>query len=76
MRRPTAPRLFRLLAASIAVELGVDLAVGVAADLAAPIVGDAAYVVAGVAIVGTLPLLVANVLRVVRNERRRQPQPG
>ena len=70
MRRHLTVRLARLLVASLFIELAVDAAAGIAADLAAPHVGDAAYVAAGVIIFATLPLVIANVVRVVRNELR------
>jgi hypothetical protein len=68
VRRPPTVRLARLLAASLIVELAVDAAAGVAADLTAPVLGDMAYVIAGIVIVATLPLLIANAARVIRME--------
>lgn len=70
MRRHLTVRLARLLVASLFIELAVDAAAGIAADLAASHVGDAAYVAAAVIIFATLPLVIANVVRVVRNELR------
>jgi hypothetical protein len=61
-------RLVHVLAASLVIELVIDVAAGAAAEVAAPRVGDWVFIPAALIIVGTLPLLVANVVRVVRQE--------
>jgi len=64
-------RLIHVLAASVLAELAIDLAVGAGAEWAAPRVGEWVFIPAAIVIFGTLPLLVANVIRVIRAERAR-----
>jgi hypothetical protein len=67
-RQLSIRRLLHVLAASLVIEVAIDAAAGAAAEVAAPRVGDWVFIPAAVIIVGTLPLLIANVVRVVRQE--------
>ena len=61
----------RVALASIVVELALDFGAGAAAVLLAPYVGNWVYAVAGVVVVGSLPVLSLNIARVARREWRK-----
>jgi hypothetical protein len=67
----TARRTAHVVAASIAVELALDFGAGALAVVLAPHVGEWVYVVAGVIVVGSLPVLGLNIARVARREWKR-----
>jgi hypothetical protein len=67
----TIKRTAHVVAASVALELALDFGAGAAAALVAPFVGTWVYGVAGVIVVGSLPLLALNIARVARREWRR-----
>ena len=60
-----------IVAASIAVELALDFGAGALAVILAPFVGNWVYIVAGVIVIGSLPVLGLNIARVARREWRR-----
>ena len=64
----TIRRTAHVVAASVAVELALDFGAGAAAALVAPYVGGWVYAVAGVIVIGSLPLLGLNIARVARRE--------
>ena len=64
----TARRTAHIVVASIAVELALDFGAGALAVVIAPYVGDWVYAVAGVIVVGSLPVLGLNIARVARRE--------
>lgn len=66
----TVRRTAHVVAASIAVELALDFGAGAVAILLAPIVGEWVYAVAGVIVIGSLPILGLNIARVARREWR------
>lgn len=57
--------------ASILVELCLDFGAGALAVILAPLIGTWVYAVAGVIVVGSLPVLGLNVARVARREWQR-----
>jgi hypothetical protein len=57
--------------ASIAVELALDFGAGALAIILAPYIGTWVYAVAGVVVIGSLPILGLNVARVARREWKR-----
>jgi hypothetical protein len=67
----TIRRTAHVVVASVAVELALDFGAGAAAALAAPYLGKWVYAVAGVIVIGSLPLLTLNVARVARREWRK-----
>ena len=67
----TARRTAHIVVASIAVELALDFGAGALAVVIAPYVGDWVYAVAGVIVVGSLPVLGLNIARVARREWKR-----
>jgi hypothetical protein len=67
----TARRTTHIVVASIAVELALDFGAGALAVVVAPHVGDWVYAVAGVIVVGSLPVLGLNIARVARREWKR-----
>jgi membrane protein YdbS with pleckstrin-like domain len=67
----TVRRTAHVVAASIAVELALDFGAGAVAVIVAPYVGDWVYVAVGVIVIGSLPILTLNVIRVVRREWKR-----
>ena len=67
----TIRRTAHVVAASVVVELVLDFGAGALAILLAPLVGDWVYAVAGVVVVGSLPVLGLNIARVGRREWRR-----
>ena len=67
----TIRRTARLVGASIAVELALDFGAGAVAVAIAPFVGTWVYAVAGVIVVGSLPVLGLNIVRVARREWKR-----
>ena len=67
----TARRTAHIVVASIAVELALDFGAGALAVVVAPYVGDWVYAVAGVIVVGSLPVLGLNIARVARREWKR-----
>jgi hypothetical protein len=69
----TARRTAHVVAASIAIELALDFGAGALAVVLAPHVGDWLYAVAGVVVIGSLPILGLNVARVARREWKRHP---
>lgn len=64
----TVRRTAHIVAASIAVEITLDFGAGAAAVIVAPFTGAWVYAVAGVIVVGSLPVLGLNVARVARRE--------
>jgi hypothetical protein len=60
-----------VVVASVLVELALDLGAGALAVVLAPLVGSWVYAVAGVIVVGSLPVLGLNIARVGRREWRR-----
>jgi hypothetical protein len=60
-----------VVVASVLVELVLDFGAGAAAVVLAPYVGNWVYAVAGVIVVGSLPVLSLNIARVARREWRR-----
>ena len=67
----TVRRTAHIVVASIAVELALDLGAGALAVVLAPHLGDWVYVAAGVIVVGSLPVLSLNIVRVARREWKR-----
>lgn len=67
----TARRTAHVVVASVLVELALDFGAGAVAVLVAPYVGRWVYAVAGVIVVGSLPVLGLNIARVARREWRR-----
>jgi hypothetical protein len=67
----TLRRTAHVVAASIAVELALDFGAGAVAVLLAPLVGEWVYAVAGVIVIGSLPILGLNIARVARREWKR-----
>jgi hypothetical protein len=67
----TVRRIAHVVAASVAVELALDFGAGALAVIVAPYVGDWVYVAAGVIVLGSLPILSLNIIRVGRREWRR-----
>ena len=67
----TAHCTAHIVVASIAVELALDFGAGALAVVIAPYVGDWVYAVAGVIVVGSLPVLGLNITRVARKEWKR-----
>jgi hypothetical protein len=67
----TIRRTTHVVVASIAVELALDFGAGAVAIILAPFVGDWVYAVAGVIVIGSLPILGLNIARVARREWRR-----
>ena len=67
----TIRRTAHVVAASIAVELALDFGAGAVAVIVAPFVGDWVYAVAGVIVIGSLPILGLNIARIARREWRR-----
>jgi hypothetical protein len=57
--------------ASIAVELALDFGAGALAIILAPYIGTWVYAVAGVVVIGSLPILGLNIARVARREWKR-----
>ena len=64
----TIRRTTHVVVASIAVELALDFGAGALAVVLAPFVGNWVYAVAGVIVVGSLPVLGLNIARVARRE--------
>ena len=64
----TVRRTANIVVASIAVELALDFGAGALAVVLAPHFGDLVYAVAGVIVVGSMPLLGLNIARVARRE--------
>jgi hypothetical protein len=67
----TARRTVRVVVASVAVELALDFGAGLVAVALAPFVGTWTYAVAGVIVIGSLPVLCLNIARVARREWKR-----
>jgi hypothetical protein len=67
----TLRRTAHVVLASVAVELALDFGAGAVAVILAPFLGDWVYVMAGVIVIGSLPVLSLNIARVVRREWRR-----
>lgn len=67
----TARRTAHIVVVSIAVELALDFGAGALAVVLAPYLGDWVYGVAGVIVVGSLPVLGLNIARVTRREWKR-----
>ncbi|MDX6480903.1 MAG: hypothetical protein QOG85_1413 [Gaiellaceae bacterium] len=60
-----------VVVASVVVELLLDFGAGAVAVLVAPYVGGWVYAVAGVIVVGSLPVLSLNIARIARREWKR-----
>jgi hypothetical protein len=71
----TVRRTAHVVVASIVVELALDFGAGALAVVLAPQVGNWVYVVAGVVVVGSLPVLGLNIARVARREWKRHRLP-
>ena len=67
----TLRRTAHVVAVSAALELALDFGAGALAVILAPYLGDWVYVAAGVVVVGSLPVLSLNIVRVARREWRR-----
>jgi bifunctional N-acetylglucosamine-1-phosphate-uridyltransferase/glucosamine-1-phosphate-acetyltransferase GlmU-like protein len=67
----TVRRTAHIVVASVAVELGLDFGAGALAVMVAPYVGEWVYVAAGVVVIGSLPVLTLNIIRVARREWKR-----
>ncbi len=67
----TIRRTAHVVVASIAVELALDFGAGAVAVILAPFVGEWVYAAAGVIVIGSLPILGLNIVRVARREWRR-----
>lgn len=67
----TIRRTAHVVLASIVLELALDFGAGALAVVLAPLVGRWVYAVAGVIVVGSLPVLGLNIARVGRREWRR-----
>ncbi|HKT44181.1 MAG TPA: hypothetical protein VJQ85_05225 [Gaiellaceae bacterium] len=67
----TIRRTAHVVAASVVVELALDFGAGALAVVLAPLVGQWVYAVAGVIVVGSLPVLGLNIVRVARREWRK-----
>ena len=55
--------------------LALDFGAGALAVILAPYLGDWVYAVAGVIVIGSLPVLVLNIARVARREWKRHRLP-
>ena len=64
----TIRRTANVVLASIVVELALDFGAGALAVILAPFIGNWVYAVAGVIVVGSLPVLGLNIVRVARRE--------
>jgi hypothetical protein len=67
----TIRRTAHIVVASVVVELALDFGAGALAVILAPYVGEWVYVVAGVIVIGSLPVLGLNIARVARREWKR-----
>jgi hypothetical protein len=67
----TVRRTAHIVLASVAVELALDFGAGGVAVILAPYVGEWVYVAAGVIVIGSLPVLGLNIIRVARREWKR-----
>jgi len=67
----TIRRTLSVVLARIAVELALDFGAGALAIILAPYIGTWVYAVAGVVVIGSLPILGLNVARVARREWKR-----
>ena len=67
----TIRRTANVVVASVVIELALDFGAGGLAVLLAPVLGSWVYAVAGVIVVGSLPVLGLNIARVGRREWRR-----
>lgn len=67
----TIRRTGHVVLASIVVELALDFGAGALAVILAPFVGSWVYAVAGGIVVGSLPVLGLNIVRVARREWRK-----
>ena len=67
----TVRRTAHVVMASVVIELVLDFGAGGLAVVLAPLVGRWVYAVAGVVVVGSLPVLGLNIARVARREWRR-----
>lgn len=61
---------------SIVLELALDFGAGAVAVVVAPYVGSWVYAVAGIVVVGSIPVLSLNIARVARREWRRHEAVG
>lgn len=67
----TIRRTAHVVVASVVVELALDFGAGALAVVLAPYAGNWVYAVAGVVVVGSLPVLGLNIARVAHREWRR-----
>jgi hypothetical protein len=67
----TIRRTAHIVVASVVIELALDFGAGALAVVLAPHVGDWVYMVAGVIVIGSLPVLGLNIARVARREWKR-----
>ena len=71
----TVRRTAHIVVASVVIELALDFGAGALAVILAPYLGDWVYAVAGVIVIGSLPVLVLNIARVARREWKRHRLP-
>ena len=67
----TVRRTIHVVAASVAVELALDFGAGALAVALAPFIGGWVYIAASVVVIGSLPVLGLNIVRVARREWKR-----
>jgi hypothetical protein len=60
-----------IVVASVAVELALDFGAGAVAVILAPYVGEWVYIAAAVIVIGSLPVLSLNIIRVARRQWKR-----
>jgi hypothetical protein len=71
----TIRRTAHVVAASIAIELALDFGAGALAVILAPVLGDWVYAAAAAIVIGSLPVLGLNIVRVARREWKRHRLP-
>ena len=71
----TIRRTAHVVAPSIAIELALDFGAGALAVILALLVGDFVYAAAAVIVIGSLPVLGLNIVRVARREWKRHRLP-
>ena len=64
----TIRRTAHVVLASVVLELALDFGAGALAVVLAPFLGSWVYAVAGVIVVGSLPVLGLNIARIARRE--------
>ena len=74
--RSTIRSTAHVVVGSIVLELALDFGAGAVAVVVAPYVGSWVYAVAGIVVVGSIPVLSLNIARVARREWRRHEAVG